>query len=60
MKLVALLALVLLAACPNKSRNESVKASNEGTKAYGARQYETATQMVSQELREQTRWSGVK
>src|SRR5687768_16257170 len=42
MKLVALLALFLLAACPNKGRNESVKASNEGTKAYGAKQYETA------------------
>jgi tetratricopeptide (TPR) repeat protein len=42
MKLVALLALLLLAACPNKSRNESIKASNEGTKAYGAKQFETA------------------
>ncbi len=42
MKLVALLALMLLAACPNKSRNESVKMSNEGTKAYGAKQFETA------------------
>ena len=30
------------AGCPNKSRNESVKLSNEGTKAYGQRQYETA------------------
>lgn len=28
--------------CPNKSRNESVKLSNEGTKAYGQKQYETA------------------
>ena len=30
------------AGCPNKSRNESVKLSNEGTKAYGQKQYETA------------------
>ncbi len=28
--------------CPNKSRNDSVKLSNEGTKAYGQKQYETA------------------
>lgn len=34
--------LLGLAGCPNKSRNESVKMSNEGTKAYGQKQYETA------------------
>ncbi len=43
MKLVAaVLLLAGLAGCPNKSRNESVKASNEGTKAYGQKQFETA------------------
>ncbi|MDQ3369582.1 MAG: tetratricopeptide repeat protein [Myxococcota bacterium] len=42
MKLVALVALTLLAGCPNKDRNESVKASNDGTKAYGQKQFETA------------------
>lgn len=34
--------LVGTAGCPNKSRNDSVKLSNEGTKAYGQKQYETA------------------
>src|SRR3954469_2822280 len=47
MKLLAPLALALsllvgATGCPNKSRNESVKQSNEGTKAYGQKQYETA------------------
>lgn len=42
MKLVALVVLALLAGCPNKDRNESVKASNEGTRAYGQKQFETA------------------
>lgn len=42
MKLVSTIALLFLAACPNAGRNDSVKASNEGTKAYGAKQYETA------------------
>lgn len=47
MKLLAAAALSTglllgLAGCPNKSRNESVKMSNEGTKAYGQKQYETA------------------
>jgi tetratricopeptide (TPR) repeat protein len=42
MKLVAVVALLFLAACPNKSRNESVKAANEGTRAYGQKQFETA------------------
>ena len=55
MKLVALLALLLLAACPNKSRNESVKASNEGTKAYGAKQYETAIESYKKATE---KWSG--
>ena len=49
-RLLALLASVVLgtslllgtAGCPNKSRNDSVKLSNEGTKAYGQKQYETA------------------
>jgi tetratricopeptide (TPR) repeat protein len=43
MKLAAsTLALLFLAACPNAGRNDSVKASNEGTRAYSAKQYETA------------------
>ena len=46
MKLVAAIAsaalLLLTAGCPNKNRNESVKASNEGTKAYSQNQFETA------------------
>ncbi len=43
LRLGLLVALVVsLAACPNKSRNESVKKSNEGMKAYGQKQFETA------------------
>jgi tetratricopeptide (TPR) repeat protein len=43
MKLLAASGLLLvLAACPNKARNESVSASNEGTKAYSQKQFETA------------------
>ena len=40
---IASAALLLgLAGCPSQSHNDSVKASNEGTKAYGQKQYETA------------------
>jgi tetratricopeptide (TPR) repeat protein len=42
MKLVAVALLLGLAGCPSKSHNDSVKASNEGTKAYGQKQYDTA------------------
>lgn len=49
MKLVGIIATALLVAsagastgCPNESRNESIRAANEGTKAYGQKQYETA------------------
>jgi tetratricopeptide (TPR) repeat protein len=43
MKLVvAAVLLAALAGCPNQERNESITAANEGTKAYGAKQYETA------------------
>lgn len=42
MKLAGTLALLFLAACPNTGRNDSVKASNEGTKAYGQKQFDTA------------------
>lgn len=55
MKLVAMLAVLLLAACPNKSRNESIKASNEGTKAYGAKQFETAIERYTKAVE---KWSG--
>jgi tetratricopeptide (TPR) repeat protein len=49
MKLVGIIATALLAAsavastgCPNESRNESIRAANEGNKALGQKQYETA------------------
>lgn len=44
MKLVAsaALLLLLLAGCPNQARNESIKASKEGSTALGQKQYETA------------------
>jgi len=46
MKLVAAITsaalLLCLAGCPNDSRNASVKAANEGAKAMGANQWETA------------------
>jgi tetratricopeptide (TPR) repeat protein len=49
MKLVEILATALLVAsagastgCPNESRNDTINASNEGTKAYGLKQYDTA------------------
>jgi tetratricopeptide (TPR) repeat protein len=45
MKLVAAIAaalLLCLAGCPNDSRNQSVKAANDGAKAMGANQWETA------------------
>lgn len=38
----ALAAVLLLAACPNESRNESSKLNNDGNKALGQKQYETA------------------
>lgn len=34
--------LLCLAGCPSKTRNESVKASNDGHKAFGQNQYDTA------------------
>ncbi len=45
MKLVGTAALALLAVlpgCPNEGRNDSINAANEGAKAYGQKQYETA------------------
>lgn len=45
MKLVGILATALLlatAGCPNEARNDSIRAANEGAKAYGQKQYETA------------------
>ncbi|HEU4732282.1 MAG TPA: tetratricopeptide repeat protein [Kofleriaceae bacterium] len=49
MKLVEILATALLivsagasTGCPNEARNDSITASNEGTKAYGLKQYDTA------------------
>jgi tetratricopeptide (TPR) repeat protein len=44
MKIVGVLlaAVFALAGCPNESHNESAKLANEGNKAYGQKQYETA------------------
>ena len=43
MKLSALLAgVLLLAACPNQSRNDSMTALNNGNKASGAKQFDNA------------------
>lgn len=49
MKLVGIIATALFVAaagastgCPNESRNESIRAANEGNKALGQKQYETA------------------
>lgn len=45
MKLVGIAAtalLVVLTGCPNEARNDSINAANEGAKAYGQKQYETA------------------
>jgi tetratricopeptide (TPR) repeat protein len=35
---------LLLGGCLDKSKNESIKAANEGTKAYGQKQFETAVE----------------
>jgi tetratricopeptide (TPR) repeat protein len=49
MKIVEIIATAVLiasaaasAGCPNESRNDSIRAANEGAKAYGQKQYETA------------------
>ncbi|MGN6106289.1 MAG: tetratricopeptide repeat protein [Kofleriaceae bacterium] len=36
--------VISLSACPDKSRNESIKLSNEGNKALGQKQFETAVE----------------
>ncbi|MBS1121153.1 MAG: Tetratricopeptide 2 repeat protein [Deltaproteobacteria bacterium] len=40
--IVSVAVLFMLAGCPSKTRNESVTFANEGTKAYGAKQWDTA------------------
>ncbi len=35
-------ALLALAGCPNQDRNDSIRAANDGTKAHGQKQYDTA------------------
>jgi len=50
---VATAMLVGLAGCPSKGRGESIKLSNEGTKAYGQKQYETA---IEKYLKATERW----
>src|SRR5262249_27383913 len=42
MRIVATFVLVCLAGCPNSTRNDSVTIANQGTEAYGKKQYETA------------------
>lgn len=44
MKLVGIASVLVLvlAGCPNESRNESIRSANEGAKAYGQKQYDTA------------------
>jgi tetratricopeptide (TPR) repeat protein len=39
---VLVIAAVASAGCPNESRNDSIRAANEGAKAYGQKQYDTA------------------
>ncbi len=55
MKLVGIAAtalLVVLTGCPNEARNDSINAANEGAKAYGQKQYETAIAAYQQRHRE--------
>ncbi|HET9623560.1 MAG TPA: tetratricopeptide repeat protein [Kofleriaceae bacterium] len=58
MKLVGTWLLVALAGasagCPNEARNESIVASNEGTKAYGQKQYDSA---IADYKRATDKWS---
>lgn len=42
MKLVAVVALLLLAACPDKARNESIKAANAANRAAASKQWQSA------------------
>jgi tetratricopeptide (TPR) repeat protein len=44
MKLVGMALCFALLACGTSQRNESVQAANEGTKAYGAKQFDTAVE----------------
>jgi tetratricopeptide (TPR) repeat protein len=60
MKLVGIKAAAVLVAlagastgCPNEARNESITASNQGTKAYGQKQYDSA---VAEYKRATDRW----
>jgi tetratricopeptide (TPR) repeat protein len=67
MKLVAAAAsaalLLGLAGCPSQSRNDSVKASNEGTKAYGQKQFDTAIERYQKAIERwrdnHTAWYGL-
>jgi tetratricopeptide (TPR) repeat protein len=57
MKLVGIIATVLLLAttgCPNEARNDSIRAANDGAKAYGQKQYDTA---VAAYTKATERWS---
>jgi tetratricopeptide (TPR) repeat protein len=61
MKLAGIIATALLVAsaalsagCPSESRNESIRSANEGTKALGQKQYETAVAAYKQAVE---KWS---
>ncbi|HEU0033616.1 MAG TPA: tetratricopeptide repeat protein [Kofleriaceae bacterium] len=55
--------LIALTGCPSSQRNDSVKAANEGTKAYGAKQWETAieryTKAVERWRENHSAWYGL-
>lgn len=70
MKLVGACAQALLvvaiaasAGCPNEARNESITLANEGTKAYGAKQIDTAISAYKQAVakwdKNHTAWYGL-
>jgi tetratricopeptide (TPR) repeat protein len=44
MKLLGVFVVLFCAGCPNQAKNDSIRFSNEGTKAAGAKQYEVAVQ----------------
>ena len=51
MKLLgALLILLFVAGCPNQARNDSMKLLNEGNKALGQKQFETAITAYQQAI----------
>lgn len=47
MRIAAICACVVLAGCPNSTRNDSVTLANKASEAYGKKQYETAIDMYT-------------